>query len=263
MSNFCERKQEIISMATGPEAEPAAVAYTAEEHATWHIICGALQPLWDAQVSARVLAAGDSLGLPSQHIPQLSEVTQQLSGSSGFKFRAIGGLGERDQFFGALAEGQFLSTQFIRNPANPFYTEEPDVVHELLGHGTLLADPDLAQLHRVAGRAMTGVELEETKQFVANVWWFSGEFGVALEGEKLKALGAGLLSSVSELQHMSKAVISPLDVSVMGLTAYRIDRVQPRLFAGESVNQIVDQVGGFFEQASDDLVASLREQSHA
>jgi phenylalanine-4-hydroxylase len=263
MSDFLRRKQEIIGMATGPEAKPATIAYTAEEDATWRIICETLRPLWSERVSARILAARDTFNLPSQHVPQLAEVTQKLSGSSGFQFRAIGGLGERDQFFGALADGRFLSTQFIRNPAKPFYTEEPDVVHELLGHGTLLEDPELAQLHRLAGRAMTQVELEQTKQFIANAWWFSGEFGVTHEEGRLKAVGAGLPSSVSELQHMDKAVISPLDIATMGLTAYRIDRVQPRLFAGESVTQIVDQVGGFFEQASDDLVASLTEQSHA
>jgi phenylalanine-4-hydroxylase len=263
MSDFLDRKQEIIAMATGPEVEPAVIAYTAEEHATWQVICEALRPLWNNQVSAQVLAARDSLDLPTQRIPQLSEVTQKLSDSSGFKFRAIGGLGERDQFFGALGDGRFLSTQFIRNPDNPFYTEEPDIVHELLGHGTLLEDPDLAQLHRLAGRAMTQVKLEETKQFVANVWWFSGEFGVTLEEGRLKALGAGLLSSVSELQHMNSAVISPLDITAMGLTAYRVDRVQPRLFAGNSAAHTIDQVGEFFEKASDDLVASLTEHSHA
>jgi phenylalanine-4-hydroxylase len=262
MSNFLGRKQEIIDMAAGPDAEPATVAYTAEEHATWQIICEALRPLWDSQVSERVLMARDSLNLPSQRIPQLAEVTQNLSGSSGFKFRAIGGLGERDQFFGALGDGRFLSTQFIRSPDNPFYTKEPDVVHELLGHGTLLADPELAQLHRLAGRAMTQVDLEQTKQFIANVWWFSGEFGVTLEGGKLKALGAGLLSSVNELQHMEGTAISPLNIGAMGLTAYRTDQLQARLFAGESAAHTIDHVGEFFERASDDLVASITEQSH-
>jgi phenylalanine-4-hydroxylase len=262
MSNFLERKQEIIAMATGPNAEPGTVHYTAEEHATWRIICEVLRPMWNNQAADRVLMARDSLDLPSQRIPQLTEVTQKLTGSSGFEFRAIGGLGERDQFFGALRDGRFLSTQFIRSPDNPFYTPEPDVVHEVLGHGTLLADPELAQLHRLAGTAMTQVELEQTKQFIANVWWFSGEFGVTLEGGKLNALGAGILSSISELQHMNKAAIGALDIAVMGLTAYRIDRVQPRLFAGGSVAHTVDVVGEFFERASDDLVASMMEQSH-
>ena len=47
-------------------------------------------------------------------------------------------------FYGALARRTFLSTQYIRHHSVPFYTPEPDVVHEVIGHANMLGSPVFA-----------------------------------------------------------------------------------------------------------------------
>ena len=63
-----------------------------------------------------------------------------------------------DQFYGSLADGVFNSTQYVRHHARPLYTPEPDLIHEVIGHGGLLASPRLAELNRLAGRAARRLE---------------------------------------------------------------------------------------------------------
>ncbi len=250
------RRQEIIGLAAGIDAEPATIDYTEQEHAVWRIVSQTLDPLWEQHAAKQVLAASDQLALPQDRVPQLTEVSDRLQSLSGFVFRAAGGLVDKEDFFGALADETFLSTQYVRDSGSPLYTEEPDVIHEVIGHATMLADPDLAELHRLAGRALKKVTTERAKQFVADVWWFSGEFGVVIENNELRALGAGLLSSAGELSHFAHgAEIRPLDIVDMGQTGYRIDTFQKILFAGTSVAHVLDVVGGFFAEVDDNQFA--------
>lgn len=252
------RQQEIIAMAAGPHAVPQAIPYTAAEHEVWALVNSALEPMWEEHVAEEILAARDKLSLPKTTIPQLTDVSQLLEPLSGFEFRSVGGLAPIDEFFGALAGKRFLSTQYIRDPETPFYTEQPDIIHELVGHATLLADPAFAELHSLVGKAITRVENTESKQFIANVWWFSGEFGLVKQAATVKAVGAGLLSSRSELQGFSAAALKQLDIAAMGQTEYRTDQIQPTLFVADSVEHFVNEVGSFFDRVDDGMVANLQ-----
>jgi phenylalanine-4-hydroxylase len=258
MKKFIERRKEIVAAAAGPHKTPKDITYVSSENEVWQAVSTALAPLWDKLVEPEVLLARSKLDLPTDHVPQLSEVTKKLQLLSGFQFRSVGGLAERDTFFKALGSGMFLSTQYLRHPSSPFYTDEPDIIHEVIGHGTLLTIPELAELHRLAGAALVRVQSEAAKQFIANVWWFSGEFGVILTKEGPKAFGAGLLSSVGELEHFrGHAEIRQLDIPAMGLTPYRIDEFQKILFGGYSIHHIFETVGSFFQTVTDEQVAKM------
>jgi len=175
-------------------------------------------------------------------------VSARLGEITGFRFAAVPGLVPKEQFFAHLARSCFLSTQFVRHPAEPYYTPEPDVIHELTGHANALADPVLARLHRVTGRAMTRAHLPATRQHIADVFWFSGEFGVVREEGSWKAYGAGLLSSVGELAWFADhAVVRPLDPREMAAQPYDITHYQPVLFGTASLRHAVDVIEGYFE----------------
>lgn len=256
--SYWQRREEIADLAAGMESQAVDIAYTDIEHGVWGTVADALGPLWEQHAASEVLAARDRLALPTDRVPQLGDVSASLRELTGFEFRAVPGLVPSVEFFGGLGRGRFSSTQYVRWEGSPLYTPEPDVIHEVFGHANALACPEIADLHRLAGQATERVEGERERQVLADVFWFTAEFGVVRERGSVRAYGAGLLSSVGELAWFAgHADIRPIDVREMATTGYDIDEYQPVLFAADSLGQVLDEVGGFFESATDESVARL------
>ncbi len=252
---YWQRRADLAELAAGIDAAPIDVDYTAVEHEVWTKVAHALDPLWHQHGAPEVLAARDALGLPSDRIPQLSEVDRALGPLSGFGFRAVDGLVASADFFGALATRRFPSTQYLRWEAAPLYTPEPDVIHEVLGHANCLACPQIAELHQLAGAAFGRTTTDLAHDWLTTVFWFTVEFGVIADvrDRAPKAYGAGLLSSPGELAWFADhAELRPLDVIEMGRMGYDIEHYQPVLFAGRSLDHVLDVVGGFFATLTDE-----------
>ncbi len=253
------RRNEIAAAALSwnAGAELPAVDYSAEEQHVWRTVQRELAPKHERYACRAFLDAKAALGLPAERVPQLSEVTAGLRGLTGFHYVPAAGIVPVREFYGALADREFHSTQYIRHPSAPLYTPEPDLIHEVIGHGNLLADPQFAELNRLAGVAARRAETDAGLQFVADVFWFTIEFGVVWEDGELKAYGAGILSSYGEIEEFRQMQIRPLDFHEMGTIDYDITHYQEVLFAAASVGQLVGAVGSFFASFDDDTPARL------
>ena len=133
------------------------------------------------------------------------------------------------EFYGSLADRDFHSTQYIRHPSEPLYTPEPDLIHEVIGHGNLLAHA--ARSPSSSGwpaRPRGACETDEALQFIADVFWFTLEFGVVFEDGELKAYGAGILSSYGEIEEFRSMEIRPLDFAEMGDASSTTSRTTSR-----------------------------------
>ncbi len=254
------RREEIaaLALAADPTEPPPRVDYTDAEHEVWRIACAELAPKHERSAHSEFVRAKAALGLPLDRVPQLTEVGARLRRLTGWTYAAAPGLVPLREFYGSLGQRVFHSTQYLRHPSQPLYTPEPDVIHEVVGHANQLASPRFARLTEAAGRATARLETDEAVKAVADVFWFTMEFGVIREGGDVKAYGAGILSSYGEMDAYRHMEFRPLDLHVMATIPYDITTYQPVLFRAESLDQLEDVVGGFFDTVDDDSADRLR-----
>jgi len=257
--DYRRRRNEIAAAALAwTPGEPVPhIDYTETEHEVWRTVCRELARKHETYACRAFRDAVDALGLPRDRVPQLDEVSAGLAELTGFGYMPAAGIVPLGEFYGSLADGIFHSTQYLRHHAEPLYTPEPDLIHEVIGHGHLLADPRLAELNRLAGRAARRVQTPAALQVVADVFWFTLEFGVVEEEGELRAYGAGILSSYGEIEEFRSVEVRPLDFAQMATIDYDITRYQPVLFAARSFGHLVDEVGAFFAGCDDETPARL------
>ncbi len=212
--------------------------YTELEHGVWQTIWNALGPAHREHACNEYLECLNRLAFPSDHIPQLDEVSKKVEAISGFRLEPVAGLVEPRVFLESLAQGVFLSTQYIRHHSTPLYTPEPDVAHEIIGHAVTLASTRLAELNRLFGEAVTRTKLDSAFDRLARIYWFTIEFGVLREDGRVKAYGTGLLSSAGELNEMHKAELRPLDLEAAANHVYDPTHYQSLLFCADSFDQV-------------------------
>ena len=157
----------------------------------------------------------------------------------------MAGLVQPRVFLENLADGVFLCTQYIRHHSTPLYTPEPDVVHEIIGHGVTLACPQLAELNRLFGQAVKRTTSADKLEQLSRVYWFTIEFGVLRENGSMKAYGTGLLSSAGEMEEMHKAELRRLDLEAASNQEYDPTHFQSVLFCADSFDEMYQRLREF------------------
>jgi phenylalanine-4-hydroxylase len=217
---------------------PPFVAYTEQEHGVWREVWNHLAPLHATRAVREWRAAADRAALDRTWVPQLAEIND-LTRPAGIAMLPVAGLITAEGFLTALGRGVFRSTQYMRHHSQPLYTPEPDVVHELVGHATSFLSPEIIALSRAFGEAALRADAALMEQ-LERLYWYTLEFGLAVENDELKAYGAGLLSSFGELGELpGRATLLPFDPDVMADTPYDPTAYQAKLFVAPSFAEMV------------------------
>nr|WSX53907.1 phenylalanine 4-monooxygenase [Streptomyces sp. NBC_00974] len=251
---YLRRRQAIAALARGHRVgDPSpSVAYSRAEHRTWRRVHGAVWSAQDEHACRAALEAREQAPIPADRIPQHSEVGARLRALTGFDFTLAGGVVANKRFLGSMASGYFHAVQFVRHPAVPLYTPEPDVVHDVLGHGIHLAHRQFADLYLLIGQAALRIENPDVLQMISDAYWFTLEYGVLEEHGRPKAYGAALLSSYGEMRQLHHCRIRPLDIDVVLATGYTISGYQPVLFSASSLEEVTDILTAFLDGLDDD-----------
>ena len=102
--------------------------------------------------------------LPADRVPGLDEVSARLRPLTGLALRPRRRPRRRCASSTASLARPRASTPRSTSATRPLplYTPEPDIVHEVIGHGHLLATPTFGELHRRAGAAAAGCATRTT-----------------------------------------------------------------------------------------------------
>jgi phenylalanine-4-hydroxylase len=259
-AEYRRRRNEIAASALRwrPGQPAPLIDYNEDEHEVWRMVCRELAAKHGRYAVAEYREAKDRVAMPTDAVPGLDEISDLLAPFGAWRYVPAAGLVPLAEFYGSLAERHFHSTQYVRHPAVPLYTPEPDIVHEVIGHGHLLATPTFGELHRLAGVAARRLRDEENLRFLSRVFWFSLEFGVVIEDGELRAYGAGILSSYGEIEEFRAMELRPLDIAAMGTADYDITAYQPVLYSAESVDEVAEVIGGFFRACDDRSISATR-----
>ncbi|TSD93776.1 amino acid hydroxylase [Skermania sp. ID1734] len=219
--------------------------YSSDEDALWARVFGALSDMHEQLSCEHYQSAGRRVALPADRVPQLSEVSSTLGSLTGFELApAMGALSGR-LFFAPLADGILQSTPDVRPVTEQLFSPQPDVIHELVGHAVMLADPEFADMYRWFGRAAKHATSDDVSKAIGRLFWFTMEVGVVAEKGRPRACGAAILSSMTEMENMANAELR--EFRAEDVIACDIDDsvCQPVLFVADSVGHMMNEVRRF------------------
>ncbi|MCU0492112.1 MAG: amino acid hydroxylase [Chloroflexaceae bacterium] len=178
---------------------PTMPNYTEEDHTTWATLYARQMERMPAFASRLFLEGFPKLQLDPQRLPDPQVVSERLHALSGWTLGDAENeyLGP-DEWFAHIAERRFPVTNYIRKPQDLEFTPLPDLFHEYFGHLAFFTNRRFGDIAQTFGPLYFAGD-ERQRLEIARLWWFTTEFGLMREDDQLKAFGAGLLSSIGEM----------------------------------------------------------------
>ena len=220
--------------------------YSAEEQQVWRILCDRQTELTRKLAHRSYLDGIEALGLIDR-VPDFGEVSGKLKKLTGWEIVAVPGLIPAAPFFDHLANRRFPVTNWLRGREELDYIVEPDMFHDFFGHVPILTQPVFADFMQMYGEKAGDAIALGGDEMITRLYWYTAEYGLMQEpGQPLKAFGAGLMSSYTELQfavESAEAHHVPFDLETVMRTGYEIDKFQRAYFVLPSFDALRDAFG--------------------
>lgn len=210
--------------------------YSEAEHALWARLFARQREILPGRASREYLTGFEHLQLPEDHIPSLAELSRKLEKITGWRVARAPGLLNEQDFFKALSERIFPSTDYIRRDDELDYTPAPDCFHDIFGHLPMITDPDFADFYQEYGKASLKAQGADRRR-LERFHWFTVEFGLLLENAQPRIYGNGIVSSYRETfsalgDQVERRAFDPLG---MAEQEYEVWHLQPILYVVDSM----------------------------
>ena len=213
-----------------------------EDHATWNAVARRQLPHIHERATNRFHAGWSKLGLRENQVPVRADVEDALHEVTGWHLSVPEEAYLEDGvWFTHLAIKHFPATAYLRKSHEVEYTPFPDLVHEYLGHLPIHADPVCAELAHQFGLAHIGTQDLSRKNAIARLWWYTFEFGLIKENGETRVLGAGLLSSIGELERSRDTTLHvPFDINKVIRLPRSPHAMHEKYFVIDNMDQIAE-----------------------
>jgi phenylalanine-4-hydroxylase len=217
--------------------------YSDASQQVWRTLCDRQTKLTERLAHRSYLDGVAALGL-LERIPDFDEVSDALRRLTGWEIVAVPGLIPAGPFFDHLANRRFPVTNWLRSAEELDYIVEPDMFHDFFGHVPILTQPVFADFMQMYGQKAEEVITAGGGEMITRLYWYTAEYGLMREqGQPLKAFGAGLMSSFTELRFAVESPDAhhvPFDVETVMRTTYEIDKFQRAYFVLPSFDALRD-----------------------
>ena len=210
--------------------------FTAEQHAIWtDLFTGIHQPHLLEHLCQEYIEGLSLLQLDPQHIPDVDHLNNHITSQTGWQIeRTAVRYTTADDWYQKFAKRIFLITDYLRTRDQMPFTPEPDMFHDIFGHLPYLTLQFYADLEDKFAPAYLKATQDE-REVIKQLAWYSTEFGLVMEDNRLKVFGAGIISGRGELTN-----------TIMEL--YRLDRDNVIDYRYDVYQQICDH---FYANATD------------
>jgi len=249
----------LIDLAVNTEGGQPKIEYTQEEIETWGIVLKAIKTESSTKACREYTESFTKLNFQEDKIPSLAELSAKLYQMSGWRLHAVGGYLSPRVFLNLLAFKVFPVIPFIRHHEKPFYSIEPDVCHEILGHVPMLCDKDFGELCSYLGRASLNASDEQISK-LGNVYWHFVEFGLMWQDKTRKAFGAAVVSCIDELNNCldEETKVHDFDPWVCSLDGDKpVTLLQPYYYAAQSISEAKQQILSYVGSLSNGFQCAL------
>jgi phenylalanine-4-hydroxylase len=241
---------ELLSAESEYTADTQEIAFSDEQHAIWTDLYAAIsQPQLLEHMCAEYLEGSRLLELSPQRIPSVAHLNRRIQPRTGWQIErtAVRYTGA-DDWYVKFAQRVFLITDYLRTRDQMVFTPEPDMFHDIFGHLPYLTLDFYARLEDKFAPAYLNASDSE-REVIKQLAWYSTEFGLVMENNRIKVFGAGTISGRGELTN-----------TIMEL--YRLDRDDVVDSRGDVYQQICDHFYGNVGSVDQiiDGVASLHRQ---
>ena len=220
--------------------------YTAQDHAVWRTLFERQSRLLPGRACDAFVEGMARLPLSADAIPDFRALSEVLMAQTGWQVVAVPGLVPDEVFFEHLAHRRFPAGNFIRQPHQLDYLEEPDVFHDVFGHVPMLMHPVMADFVQAYGVGGLRARQLGVLPLLARVYWYTVEFGLVRQADGLRIYGSGIASSAAEtvfaLDDASPNRIG-FDLERVMRTHYRIDDFQESYFVLDSLEDLLALAG--------------------
>ncbi|MGO1729388.1 MAG: phenylalanine-4-hydroxylase [Flavobacteriaceae bacterium] len=179
--------------------------------------------------------------LNASELPDFKKIGAWFEASTSWTLEVVPGLIDVEDFFKLLAQKKFCSSTWLRGKDSLDYLEEPDMFHDIFGHVPLLSNPVFsAFMQEFAELGCQFIHDPEKIKQLQRLYWFTIEFGVIQEHDKIQSYGAGILSSFGETNQIAeqKANFHPFEMDIILQKEFRTDVMQEDYFVIDSYEQL-------------------------
>ncbi|MDO8754375.1 MAG: hypothetical protein Q7J80_10815 [Anaerolineales bacterium] len=176
------------------------IIFSDEQHAIWaELFAGIHQPYLLEHICQEFKNGLGLLQLDPRRIPSVVHLNERITPQTGWRIeRTAVRYTLADDWYKKFAQRIFLITDYLRTREQMLFTPEPDMFHDIFGHLPFLTQGFYARIEdKFAPAYMNATQAE--REVIKRLAWYSTEFGLVMEDNRIKVFGAGIISGRSEL----------------------------------------------------------------
>ena len=231
-------------------AENQEIVFSDEQHGIWaDLFAGIHQPYLMEHLCQEYKNGLALLQLDPHRIPTVTHLNERITPQTGWRIeRTAVRYTLADDWYAKFAQRVFLITDYLRTRDQMEFTPEPDMFHDIFGHLPFLTQKFYARIEDKFAPAYLKATQEE-REVIKRLAWYSTEFGLVIEDNRIKVFGAGIISGRSELSNTIMEFYRLGRDCVLDYTANVFEQLQENFLAHkEDINRITDGIQGLHQQ---------------